>query len=446
MRQENQGEERVADQGEGREHAEIAEQFALGEHQAAEGADGCQTAQEDRRGFFTQHPFRVCDVVEMDQDVETVTDGDAEDDGSETQCHQRHVALDPVHAGHGEDGAVGYGDDLLPDERPVMEAQQDDNQDDDERDAHRHEKVFLEGAGVGYAAERIAEGQDADLGVGRLERIPGLLQHVVEAGRDAGVHSVEGRVHESERRALVGEEEMTVHDRVAAHVAAFPGQDAVNQNPAQVERVHRNHRRGASVLVLHDEVIVLPHLGFDGFRGHRRVETAVPGGIDEGGEMGEGIIRRAEGHVGVQPVQEAFDEVSGGVPGLKLGRELVHVLSEFPRRDGIIAGGGHLDEDFVLEGDLAERKFVVHRGARQEFEDFLLETQARPEEEENQETADHQAVHQPFVLAEIVIYGQKNPVHYKFLVNSYKCKELFGHSLRKVDLLPWCPESAAGWA
>ena len=98
MRQENEGEQGAAQQGEGGEQTEVAEQVAVGEEQAAEGTYRGDASQENGCGLVSQQFFRVADKEVVDEYMQGVADGHAEHDGAQAQCHERHLAFDPKDA------------------------------------------------------------------------------------------------------------------------------------------------------------------------------------------------------------------------------------------------------------------------------------------------------------------------------------------------------------
>ncbi len=296
MRQEDQGEESVADEGEGGEKAEIPEQVAFREKQAQEGADGGDAAQEYGRGFFPERLFRVSHIVIVDEDVQAVADGDAQHDGADTQGHQGHIALYPVHAGHGEDGAVEHRDHLLPHKGQPVETQQHDHEDQQEGQADGPDQVPLDGAGVGIAIVRVAVHQDADLGMLGFHFPFQLVHHLHQARAGAGIGGAEARGEEGQGDGFVRAEKVPAVDGDAAHAAGALTQDIVQQGP-QVQRVHGNQLRSFAGFVFHDNVVVPGHLFLEGLRLQGMRDEGIPGGVDETGQMREAEVHGLQGGV-----------------------------------------------------------------------------------------------------------------------------------------------------
>ena len=151
MRQEHQGEEGVANQGEGGKQAEVPEQVTFRKEQAHEGAYRGNTAHEHGCAFVPEEFFCIAHVVVVDEHMQAVADGYAQHNGAQAQGHQGHDAsLDPVHAGQGKEGAVYYGDHLLPHEGEAVEAHDDDNQDKEHGQADGPDQITLDGARIGH--------------------------------------------------------------------------------------------------------------------------------------------------------------------------------------------------------------------------------------------------------------------------------------------------------
>ena len=130
VRQEDEGEEGVADEGEGGKEAEVLEQVALREEQPEERADGGEAAEAYRHGLLLEHLLHVAHKALVDNDMQAVAECDAQNHGADAEGHQRHSALDPVHAGQGEEGAVGHGQHVLPDDVGAFEADTQHDKDD----------------------------------------------------------------------------------------------------------------------------------------------------------------------------------------------------------------------------------------------------------------------------------------------------------------------------
>ena len=114
MRQEDKGKQRVANEGEGGKEAEVSQEVALCEEQAHESADGGEAAQENGRRLFPEHLLCISHVIKVDEHVQAVADGYTQHNSADTQGHERHITLNPIHAGHGEQGAVQNRYHLLP--------------------------------------------------------------------------------------------------------------------------------------------------------------------------------------------------------------------------------------------------------------------------------------------------------------------------------------------
>ena len=106
MRQENERKERIADQGEGGKQSEIPQQFALGEHQAEERADGGEASETNRLRFVLQHLFHISHKTLMDKYMQTIADGRSQHHRADAHRHERHFAFDPIDARQREEGAV----------------------------------------------------------------------------------------------------------------------------------------------------------------------------------------------------------------------------------------------------------------------------------------------------------------------------------------------------
>ena len=82
MRQEHQGEEGVANQGEGGEQAEIPEQVTFRKEQAHEGAYRGDAAHEYGRALIPEHFFCIAHVVIVDEHMQAVADGYTQHNGA----------------------------------------------------------------------------------------------------------------------------------------------------------------------------------------------------------------------------------------------------------------------------------------------------------------------------------------------------------------------------
>ena len=360
VRQEHEGEEGISQEGEGGEEPEVPEQVALREEQAQEGTHRGDAPQGDGRGFLQEHLFHVTHVVVVDEHVQAVTDGDAQDDGAEAQGHQGHVPLDPVHAGQGEDGPVDDGHDLLPDEGPTVETQEQDDEDDEEGNAHGHHQVSADGAGVGNAPEGRSVHEDADFRMGGLEGLPLLGQKVVEPLRSPGVQRGETRGQEGQRHGLVGAEEMPVFDGVTPGGTAFLTEEVAEHEVSQSQRVHRHQLRILAGHVLFQQPQVLLHLREDGVRFQRCLECRVQGRVDEGRQVLEPVVHRPEHRAHVDGMQDSGDEPPGRVPLQEGIGESGDTFAEDRRVHGVRRiCRSDLDEYLVLESYITECQFIV---------------------------------------------------------------------------------------
>ena len=356
--------------------------------------------------------------------MQAVADGDAQDDGPEAQGHQGHVSLDPVHAGEGENGPVDDGDDLLPDESPAVEAQEEDDEDDQERDSHGHDQVAPDGAGVGNAPEGRPVHEDADVRMGGLVGLPLLGEEAVKPLGGPGIQRGEARGQESQRHGLVRAEEMTVLDRITAGGTALVRKEFSEKDVAESQRVHGNELRRLARHVLLEGLPVLLHGLVKCFRFQRFLETGVQGRVDERRQVLESIVHRPEHRAHVDGMQDPRDEPPGRIPLEQVLREFLHGRPEGRRIRGIPRiGRRNLDEYLVFQSYVAESQFIVRAGTRQELDDVLLVTETDAEGGKQKETACEQQVQQPLVLLEEVINRYEYPVHcWKFQLNPPKLR------------------------
>ena len=323
--QEHQGKESVAQESEGGKEAKVAEEVAVCEQEAQESAYSGDAAQNDGGALISQEFLDVSYVVEVDEYVQAVADGNAQDDGAKAQGHEGHVAFDPVHAGHGEEGAVDDREYLVQDEADVMEAEHHDNEDEEQGQANGPYEVPLDGAGVGNAALRVAVNQDAKVRMCGFKVLAGFVDHLDKAGAFTGVGRDERGGQEGQGYALVQAKEMAVNNVEAAGHALRKG---LEENISKAQRVHGYQLGVVAGFIFHDKVGVFYHLGLNGFLGERFFNEGVPGGIQERRKVGQAVFHGAETCFDIQSGEDATDEVAGRVPLLKHVAELIYALSK----------------------------------------------------------------------------------------------------------------------
>ena len=254
MRQENQHEEGVADEREGGEHTELLEQVALGEEESDEGPDGGEAAEADGQGLFLQHLLHVAHKALMDNDMQAVTERDAQHHGADAEGHQRHTALNPVHARQREKGAVGHGQHVLPGDIEALEAETEDNQDNQQRDADCEVDVARHDAVVVARAHHAAVHQHFDVGVRFLEFTDTVVDMVHQLAAQFSVERLEIRGDVDECHRAVGAEEVSVDESETQ-----TGGEVGHQVLAEVERVGGHHIGDGAGLVVHDQLVVVGH-------------------------------------------------------------------------------------------------------------------------------------------------------------------------------------------
>ena len=281
-----------------------------------------------------------------------------------------------------------------------MEAQQQDDEDDQQGETHREDKVIPDGAGVGNAAQRGAMHEDTHLGMLRLESLPLPVQKVVETLRRSGVERGETRVQEGQGHGLVRAEEMAVLDGETARGTAV----LRHQHLQESERVHGDELSDLPGLIGLQQRQVLLHRGLHGLRFQRLGKRGIKGCVDEDGKMLEPVVHRAQHGAHVQVVQDAADVPAGRV---LLEQGFAVFVQAGAQGGGVLRvpriGGSDLDEDFVLQADIAESQLIVGAGTGEELDDVLLIAQLKSEEQEKDETACQQQIQRAFVTPEKVI-------------------------------------------
>ena len=261
----------------------------------------------------------------VNQYVETVADGYAQDYRTDSQRHQGHISLYPIHTGEGEERSVKHGAHHLEYESALAEAEQQENHYDYQRDAYGQHHIALDGACVGDAAQRVAVGQHLHEGMLLLERLARLLQQMVEPGRLARFHLGEAGREEGHHNALVGTEEVAVLDGVVADGGLFFGGHKLgHQSVAPSQRVDADDLYGIARHILLQHLPVLLHLPVDGLRGAEGVEFLIERVVYEGGQMAESVVHRAERGLHLEGAENAADVLEFGVAVEQRLGEFVH--------------------------------------------------------------------------------------------------------------------------
>ena len=249
--------------------------------------------------------------------------------------------------------------------------------------------------------------EDAGVGVRGLERFLFLPEDAGEAGGVARVGLGEGRRDEGHGDGLVGTEEMSVHNGVAADasVAFRLRQEGLQEDVAQVERVGADQPGQVAGLVFFDEGHVALHLGFSGPGLQCGGKSAVEPRVDEGRQMLESVVHGAERRFDFQRTEDADDITAGRVTGTQGIGEFVDVLPERPRVGRCVGiGSRNLDKNLVFEPDVAEGQLAVKAGAGQELDDVLLVGQPGAEHGEYHRADGQQGIQQALVFLEIAVY------------------------------------------
>ena len=197
---------------------------------------------------------------------------------------------------------------------------------------------------------------------------------------------------------------MAVLDGETARGAAVFRHQHLQEDVPESQRVHGDELGDLAGFVRLQQRQVLLHRSLHGLRLQRLGERCVKGCVNESGKMLEPIVHRAQHGTHVQVVQDAADVPAGRVL-LKQGFAIF--VQAGAQGGGILRilriSGSDLDEDLVLQTDVAESQLIVGAGTGEELDDVLLIAQLKSEEQEKDETACQQQIQRAFVTPEKVI-------------------------------------------
>ena len=246
--------------------------------------------------------------------------------------------------------------------------------------------------------------EDTHLGMLRLESLPLPVQEVVETLRRSGVERGETRVQEGQGHGLVRAEEMAVLDGETARGTAVLRHQHLQEDVPESERVHGDELSDLPGLIGLQQRQVLLHRGLHGLRFQRLSKRGVKGCVDEDGKMLEPVVHRAQHGAHVQVVQDAADVPAGRV---LLEQGFAVFVQAGAQGGGVLRvlriGGSNLDEDFVLQADIAESQLIVRAGTGEELDDVLLIAQLKSEYQEKDETACQKQIQRAFMTLEKMI-------------------------------------------
>ena len=205
---------------------------------------------------------------------------------------------------------------------------------------------------------------------------------------------------------------MAVLDGKSAYAAAFFRQDVRQEDVAQAERVGADQLGRLAGHVCFDEGDIAGHLRFHGLRRQRLGKGFVIAGVDKCGEMLKSIIHRAECRLDFQCAEDTDQIFPGGVAGADGICEFIDIASQRPGIERFLRiAGRDLDENLVLQPDVAESQFCVQTRPRHQFDDVLLITEFGSEEGKYQRRGNQHKIQHTLVPLEISVDRKKNPVH-----------------------------------
>ena len=150
-----------------------------------------------------------------------------------------------------------------------------------------------------------------------------------------------------------------------------------------IDRIQRYERGYLARLILFENPSVEDHLALQGLALQQSLDLRIPGRIDEGWQMLQSEVQRIERDGGVQIVEDIVNVPGFGILLFEQIDQLVHIAGKFLRRCGLPVARCQLEDNLVLELDVAEGKVVLHTAAWQQFHDVLFEVNTDSEEKEN---------------------------------------------------------------